>query len=406
MDPAEKRIVIVGAGQAGHSCAARLRALGHAGPLTLIGGEQAAPYQRPPLSKGYLLGETARERLFLRPEAFYAEAGIDLRLGREATGIDPDARTVTVDGEPLPYDDLVLATGARPRQLSEAQGYALTGHYTIRTIACIDSFEPMVREGGRLLVVGGGYIGLEAAAVARHRGMDVTVVEMGPRILGRVASAETADWFRDLHAARGVTILEGVGLETLTGEGGRATGARLTDGREIALDLCLVGIGVEPETPIAAEAGCAQTAGITVDEMGRTSVDGIWAAGDAASLPYRGRHVRLENVQNAIDQAEAVAANLMGAETAYQPAPWFWSDQYDVKLQIAGLNTGHDRVIVRADGAGRSHWHFDGDRLTSVDAMNAPRDYMTAKRLIDAGRSPDPVAVADVNAPVKSLLAA
>ena len=405
MDPLDQRVVVVGAGQAAQSCAATLRAEGHRGPLTILGAERVPPYQRPPLSKGYLLGETARERLILRPEGWYAEQGIDLRLGAEATAIDPAARTVTAAGEVHPYDALVLATGARPRRLSEAQGRALRGHYTIRTIACIDAFAPMVREGGRVLVVGGGYIGLEAAAVARKRGMHVTVVEMGPRILGRVASPETADWFRALHAGHGVKILEGVGLETLTGEGS-ATGARLTDGREIALDLCLVGIGVEPETPIATTAGCAQAAGITVDELGRTTVPGIWAAGDAAFLPYRGRHVRLENVQNAIDQAEAVARNLLGAQAPYAPAPWFWSDQYDVKLQIAGLNTGHDRVVVRQDGAGRSHWHFDGPRLVSVDAMNAARDYMTAKRLIDAGRSPDPAAVADLSAPVKTLLAA
>ncbi len=405
MDPLDQRIVVVGAGQAAQSCAARLRALGHAGPLTLLGAEAAPPYQRPPLSKGYLLGETARERLFLRPRAWYAQNDIDLRLGAEATAIDPAARTVTAAGEAHPYDALVLATGGRPRQLSEAQGHALRGHYTIRTIACIDAFEPLVREGARLLVVGGGYIGLEAAAVARKRGMHVTVVEMGPRILGRVASEDTADWFRALHVAQGVEVLEGVGLETLIGAGGAATGARLTDGREVPLDLCLVGIGVEPLTPIATLAGCEQTSGVTVDALGRTSVPGIWAAGDAASLPHDGRHVRLENVQNAIDQAEAVAANLLGARAPYVPEPWFWSDQYDVKLQIAGLNTGHDRVVIRQDGAARSHWHYAGARLVSVDAMNAPRDYMTAKRLIAEGRSPDPAAVADAAAPVKRLLA-
>ncbi len=405
MDLAEQRIVIVGAGQAGQSCAARLRALGHRGPLTLLGAEALPPYQRPPLSKGYLLGDTARERLLLKPEAFYPEHGIDLRLGAPATAVDPAARTVTAGGGTHAYDALVLATGARPRQLTEAQGHALRGHYTIRTIACIDAFEPLVRTGARLLVVGGGYIGLEAAAVARHRGMHVTLAEMGPRILGRVASPETADWFRALHARHGVDILEGVGLDALTGADGTATGARLTDGRELAIDLCLVGIGVEPTTPIATMAGCAQTAGITVDALGRTSVPGIWAAGDAASLPYRGAHVRLENVQNAIDQGEAVAANLMGADAPYAPEPWFWSDQYDVKLQIAGLNTGHDRVVVRQDGGARSHWHYAQGRLVSVDAMNAPRDYMTAKRLIAAGRSPDPADVADAGRPIKRLLA-
>ena len=397
-----KRIVVVGAGQAAASLASKLRALGYDGALTLIGAEPDPPYQRPPLSKGYLLGEMARERLWLRKREWYDENGVELRLGTEVAAIDPDGRTVTA-GETVPYDALVLATGARPRRLSEAQGAHLEGWHTVRTLSDIDAIAPEMRPGRHLLVVGGGYIGLEAAAVARRLGLDVTLVEMGPRILGRVAAAETADWFRELHRANGVTLREGVGLDTLLGEG-RVSGARLSDGSTVEADLVLAGIGVEPHSPLADAAGCAQTNGITVDAYGRTSVPGIWACGDAASVPFRGAHRRLENVQNAIDGAEAVAANLLGADTPYAPHPWFWSDQYDAHLQIAGLNTGHDRVMVRADGSGRSHWHYMGGTLVSVDAIDAPRDYMVAKRLLEAGRSPVPDAVADTGTPIKALL--
>ena len=397
-----KRIVVVGAGQAAASLAARLRALGYDGALTLIGAEPDPPYQRPPLSKGYLLGEMARERLWLRKREWYEENGVELRLGGPVTAIDPDVRTVTA-GETLPYDALVLATGARPRRLSDAQGARLEGWHTVRTLSDIDAIAPEMRAGRHLLVVGGGYIGLEAAAVARRLGLDVTVIEMGPRILGRVAAAETADWFRELHRANGVTLREGVGLDTLLGEH-RVTGARLSDGTTVEADLVLAGIGVDPHSPLAEATGCAQTNGITVDAYGRTSVPGIWACGDAASVPFRGAHRRLENVQNAIDGAEAVAANLLGAEAPYEPHPWFWSDQYDAHLQIAGLNTGHDRVVVREDGTGRSHWHYAGGTLVSVDAIDASRDYMVAKRLLEAGRSPAPDAVADTGTPIKALL--
>ena len=396
------RIVVVGAGQAAAALAAKLRALGYGGALTLIGAEADPPYQRPPLSKAYLLGDMARERLWLRARDWYDDNGIELRLGAPVTAIDPDARTVTA-AETIPYDALVLATGARPRRLSDAQGAHLEGWHTVRTLSDIDAIAPEMRPGRHLLVVGGGYIGLEAAAAARKLGMDVTVVEMGPRILGRVAAAETADWFRDLHRANGVSLREGVGLDTLLGER-RVSGARLSDGTTLEADLVLAGIGVEPHAELAQAAGCAQTNGITVDAYGRTSVPGIWACGDAASVPFRGAHRRLENVQNAIDGAEAVAANLLGAGTPYEPHPWFWSDQYDAHLQIAGLNTGHDRVVVREDGAGRSHWHYSGPTLVSVDAIDAPRDYMVAKRLLEAGRSPAPEAVADTATPVKALL--
>jgi 3-phenylpropionate/trans-cinnamate dioxygenase ferredoxin reductase subunit len=275
----------------------------------------------------------------------------------------------------------------------------------MRSLADADEMRPYLAPGNRLLVIGGGYIGLEAAAVAAKSGLKVTLLEAAARILGRVAAPETADWFRDLHRRHGVEILEDTALKTLLGET-HVTGALLTDGREIPCDLALCGIGIAPNTDLAETAGLTIDNGIATDARGRTSDRAIWAAGDCASLPYRGRRIRLESVQNAIDQAEAVAENIMGAGRSYVPKPWFWSDQYDVKLQIAGLNTGYDRIVVRRDGEALSHWYYEGDTLLAVDAMNDPRAYMTGKRLIESGRSPDPAQVADPDTALKALLAA
>lgn len=394
------RVVIIGAGQAGASAAVKLRALGHQGPLTLIGDEAVPPYQRPPLSKKYLMGEMALDRLFLRPPAFWGQQAIDLRLGQPVSAIDRAAQTVTLGDQTLPYDALILATGASPRRLPAAIGGDLPGVHVVRQLADIDALAPDMVAGRRLLVVGGGYIGLEAAAVARARGLSVVLVEAAPRILGRVACAETADQVRALHRAHGVEILEGIGLERLTGES-HLTGARLADGREIVADLAVVGIGVTANAGLAQETGLVVDGGIVVDAMGRTGDPAVWAAGDCATLPFRGALIRLESVQNAIDQAEAVAANVLGADTPYEPKPWFWSDQYDLKLQIAGLNLGHDRVVARPG----SNWYFAGDRLLAVDALGDARAYMIGKRLIEAGRSPAPGVLADPETDLKSLLA-
>lgn len=397
-------IVIIGAGQAGASLAAKLRGLGHAGPVTLVGAEPAPPYQRPPLSKGYLLGEMELERLYLRSPAFWQEQGIDLRLGQPVTAIDPRARSVTLGGETIGYDELALTTGAMPRPLPAAIGGDLAGVHTVRTLADVDAMAPEFRKGARLLIVGGGYIGLEAAAVAAKLGLHVTLVEMAPRILQRVAAPQTSDAFRALHAGHGVTILEGTGLDRLTGDG-RVGGARLADGREIAVDFVIIGVGITPDTRLAEAAGLAIDNGIRTDAFGRTSDPHVWAAGDCASFPHGGGRIRLESVGNAIDQAEAVAENMLGAEKPYLARPWFWSDQYDVKLQIAGLNTGYDRVVTRNAGAGAvSFWYYAGDRLLAVDAMNDPRAYMIAKRLIEAGRSPDPARIADPATELKAFL--
>ena len=356
-------VVVVGAGQAGLALAARLRADGFDGQITLIGAEPHPPYQRPPLSKDYLLGELQRERLYLRPESFYAEQGIDLRMGAEVAFIDTGRREVSlVTGGVVPYDELVLTTGSTPRRLPAAIGGDLDGVLVMRDTRDADRLAPELAEGKRVLVVGGGYIGLEAAAVCAKRG--------------------------------------------LAGEDGHVRGAVLSTGEEIPVDLVLVGVGVVPNTKLAESAGIEVENGIKTDEYGRTSAPHVWAAGDCASLPHGEGRIRLESVGNAIDQAEAVARNIMGANAPYVPQPWFWSDQYDTKLQIAGLNTGYDRVFVREIGAGLSHWYYCGDRLVAVDAMNDSRAYMIGKRLLEAGKSPAPEVVIDPATDLKALLKA
>jgi len=400
------RIVIVGAGQAGLSLAQRLRALGHDGPITLIGEEPVPPYQRPPLSKAYLKREAGIDRLLLRPQSFFAEAGIELLTGVRVEAIDRSARIVRAGDARIPYDKLALATGAAPRTLPAAIGGALPGVHVLRNLADADGLAPALHPGRRALIVGGGYIGLEAAAVCAALGLSVTLIEAAPRILGRVACAETADWFRDLHRSHGVEIREGVGLARLGGTT-QLTGAELADGSRIAADLAIVGIGVSPATDLAAAAGLTIDNGIATDATGRTADPAIWAAGDCASFPGPGGRMRLESVQNAIDMAEAVAADMMGEGAPYAPVPWFWSDQFDAKLQIAGLGAGHDRIVVReatGKGGGRSHWYFRAGTLLAVDAINDPRAYMVGKRLLEAGRTPDAALLADPATNLRALL--
>ena len=396
-------VVVVGAGQAGAALAARLRALGHAGKITLIGSEPVAPYQRPPLSKGYLLREIGLDRLMLRGADFWAAQGIDLITGTTVTGIDRGIRRVLTEGGAVGYDQLALTTGSVARRLPGAMGGDLAGVHCVRTLADVDAMAPEFRAGARVVIVGGGYIGLEAAAVAAKMGLAVTLVEAAPRILQRVAAPETSDWFRALHTARGVTVLEGTALARLTGNA-RVTGAELADGRHLPADFVIVGVGILPDTVLGAGAGLTVDNGIAVDAQGRTSDPAIWAAGDCASFPHQGGRLRLESVPHAIDHAECVAENMMGAARTYVAKPWFWSDQYDVKLQIAGLNTGYDRIVIRDTPPARSHWYYAGDRLLAVDAMNDPRAFMIARRLIEAGRSPDPATIANPGTDLKSLL--
>ncbi len=401
-----RKIVIIGAGQAGAALAAKLRSLGFDGSITMIGAEPAPPYQRPPLSKAYLLGEMEEERLWLRAPEFWAEQNITLRLGQAATAIDTAARTVALGDEVIPYDELALTTGSTPRRLPAAIGGELHSVYTVRTQADVDAMRIEFQPGRRLVIVGGGYIGLEAAAVAAKLGLDVTVLEMAPRILQRVAAPQTSAYFRKLHADHGVKILEETGLDRILGDD-RVDGVRLKDGRVLPADFVIVGVGIAPNSQLAEQAGLKIENGIWTDAKGHCSAEAVWAAGDCASFPWRGTQMRLESVGNAIDQAELVAANMLGADKDYVPAPWFWSDQYDCKLQIAGLNIGYDRIVTRGpDGDAVSFWYYQGDRLLAVDAMNDSRAYMVGKRLIEAGKSPDPARIADPATDMKALLKA
>ncbi|MFZ5963061.1 NAD(P)/FAD-dependent oxidoreductase [Thalassococcus sp. BH17M4-6] len=400
-------VVVIGAGQAGAALVARLRKQGFEGKITLIGDDPAPPYQRPPLSKAYLLGEMTQERLLLRPESFYADNDIDLKLGTSTISIDRAARTVTREGgDVIPYDQLALTTGSTARRLPAEVGGDLDGVFTLRTLHDVDTMAPHFVRDARVLIVGGGYIGLEAAAVASKLGLKVTLVEASDRILKRVAAPETSDYFRDLHTRHGVNLKEGTGLKRLLGDG-KVTGAELSTGEVLELDFVLVGVGIIPCEGLARDAGLELDNGIKSDAYGRTSDPSIWAAGDCASFPWKNGRIRLESVGNAIDQAEVVADNILGAERPYVAAPWFWSDQYTVKLQIAGLNTGYDRIVTRqGPGDSVSYWYYAGDTLLALDAMNDPRSYMVGKRLIEMGKSPHPDAIRDTQTDLKALLKA
>lgn len=399
-----ERVVVIGGGQAGAALVARLRNDGFDGPITLIADEPVPPYQRPPLSKKYLLGEFSRERLFLKPESFYAEHDIELVLATPASAIDRAAREVVAGARRLPYDHLALTTGALPRRLPADIGGDLEGVHVVRTLADIDHLAPEVTEGRRALIVGGGYIGLEAAAVCAQKGLAVTVVELAPRILQRVAAPETADFIRAIHRQHGVEIREGVGLERLEG-GPRVEAALLASGERLPADLVIVGIGIVPDTRLAEAAGLAIENGIRVDGRCRSSDPAILAAGDCASFPFRGARVRLESVQNAIDQGEHAARVVVGATEPYAPVPWFWSDQYETKLQIAGLGLGYDRTVLRPGHrpGGQSVWYFRGSEFLAVDAVNDPKAYMQGKRWLEGGVSPDPAGLADPAADLRSL---
>ncbi|MEY8881653.1 NAD(P)/FAD-dependent oxidoreductase [Donghicola sp. XS_ASV15] len=398
-------VAVVGAGQAAASLIAELRKRGFDGDITLFGAEPALPYQRPPLSKAYLLGEMDLERLYLRPDHWYEDNRISLRLGQHVDAIDVAGKTLTVGDETVAWDQLVLTTGSTPRHLPAAIGGDLENVFVVRTLSDVDAMAPEATSGKKVLIVGGGYIGLEAAAVCAKRDMNVTLVEAAPRILGRVASPETADYFRELHSSNGVNLREGIGLARLNGVDGKVTSAELADGTTLDVDLVIVGVGIHPTTGLAESAGITLDNGIAVDAQGRTSAPNIWAAGDCTSFPHGEGRMRLESVPNAIDQAECVARNILGAEEAYVAKPWFWSDQYDVKLQIAGLNAGYDRIITRDSGDGaKSFWYYAGKTLLALDAMNDAKAFMVAKRLIEAGRSPAPDAVANPETNLKMLL--
>ena len=398
-------VVIVGAGQAGFSAATALRKYGFAGGIRLIGAEPHAPYQRPPLSKAFLLGEVGADRLLLKPESFYRDQGIDLITGTTIAAIDRMSRTVFAAEQSWSYDHLVLATGSRVRRLSASSGDDLAGVHYLRSQEDASAIGSDIVSGRHVLIVGGGYVGLEVAAVARKRGMRVTLIEAGDRILQRVASEGTSQYFRRLHQSQGVQFRERTGLSKFVGRD-RVEGAVLSDGTRLSIDSAVVGVGIVPSTDLAERSELTIENGISVDETGRSSDSRIWAVGDCCSFPYRGARVRLESVPHAIDHAEIVARNICGENVAYAARPWFWSDQYDVKLQIAGLNAGFDQVVSRManENGPASFWYFRGPQLLAVDALNDARSYVIARKLLETGVSPTPEQAGDANVDLKALL--
>lgn len=399
-------IVIVGAGQAAASFISRHVALGSQQPVLLIGDEAHPPYQRPPLSKKYLLRELERERLFIRPLEWYADQAVELRFNTHVDAIDRGLKNIiTTDGDAVEYDKLLLCTGASARSLPADIGGTLDGVFTLRSIDDIDKMSPQFQAGRKLLIVGGGYIGLEAAAASRQMGLEVTVLEMAERILQRVAAAETSNYFRNLHTGHGVDLRESVRMTRLLGEDGAVCGAELESGEVIDADLVLVGIGSSPNIELEQEAGLDCDNGIFVNEICQTSDPSIYAAGDCTSFVRNGQQIRLESVQNAADQGDLVARVLAGEAVTYTALPWFWSDQYDCKLQIVGLNQGHNQTVIRPGtvASSQSVWYYRDAELLAIDAMNEPKSYAFGRKIIEAGKHPTAAQIADPATDLKAL---
>lgn len=380
-------IIIVGAGQAGIKAAETLRMKGHDGDVLLIGEENWPPYQRPPLSKAYLKGELSEDRLFLKADDYFEKAKIALMPGARVAAIDPIGHQLTFDnGRTQSWSKLLLATGTRARALPLSGG-DLEGVFALRGIDDTKRIAGALEAAQSVAIIGGGYIGMEFAAVARSLGRQVTVIEAQDRVLKRSVAPEISRFMQDLHKGHGVRLALGEGVARIAGSD-RVEGVELTSGAAVAADLVLVAAGAVPVTELAEAAGIAVDRGIVVDEACRTNAPDIFAAGDCTVFPSRryGRRIGLESVQNASDQGKAAALSMLGEETVYDPVPWFWSDQYDVKLQIAGLSTGYDHTELVGDpGEGRfALRYFSGDTLLAVDAINDPRSHMMARKEIAA----------------------
>jgi 3-phenylpropionate/trans-cinnamate dioxygenase ferredoxin reductase subunit len=402
-------VLIVGAGHAGAQAAIMLRQLGFAGSIALLGSEPELPYERPPLSKDYLSGEKPWERMLIRPAAFWAERAITLLPGRRAAALDPVARAVALeDGERLGYGELVWAAGGRPHRLSCA-GADLAGVHSVRCRADVDRMIAELPDTRTVVVVGGGYIGLEAAAVLTKLGKRVTVLEAQERVLARVAGEPLSRFFESEHRAQGVEVRLGVSVVGIEGRDGRPAGVRLADGGLLPCDMVVVGIGIAPNVEPLREAGAECTNGVHVDPFCRTSLPGVYAVGDCAAHESRyaaGARIRIESVQNANDQANTAARAIAGSPQPYEAVPWFWSNQYDLKLQTVGLSLGHDRTVLRGDPGARSFslvYLRDG-RVTALDCVNATRDYAQGRRLVEAGAAIAPELLGDITRPLKELI--
>jgi 3-phenylpropionate/trans-cinnamate dioxygenase ferredoxin reductase subunit len=401
-------VIIVGAGHGGYQAAASLRQAGFSGRVCLINDEAHLPYQRPPLSKAYIKGAAGPESLTFRPEKFYQEQTIELIAGR-VVSIDRAGRKVLLaSGETLGYGHLVLATGARNRLLDLPNANLPDVKY-LRILDESEALRKIIPSKTRVVVIGAGFIGLEFAATARIKGLEVDVLELAPRVMARAVTAEVSDYFQHRHRQAGIRIHLGVQATSIEAEGGKVTGVSLSDGRHLPADLVVVGVGVLPNIELAAEAGLPVAAGIIVDEYLSTADPDISAIGDCAlfASPRFGGSWRLESVQNATDHARCLAARLTGDRKAYDSHPWFWSDQGDDKLQIAGLTTGYDRVVLRGNPAGKafSAFCYKGEKLLGIESINRAGDHMFGRRLLGMDRSIAPEQAADESFDLKSALA-
>lgn len=404
----DSRIVVIGGGHAAGQLLVSLRKGGHRGPLTLVAEESSLPYQRPPLSKAYLAGELPLERILFRPEHFYSDHGIETHLGLRAEYIDRDGRSVTLaNGETLGYDKLALTTGTRPRPI-QVPGVELAGVHYLRTLMDVDAIRAELDTAEDIVVVGGGFIGLEVAAVGTKLGKRVTVLEMQDRLMPRVVSARLSAFYHNYHQKHGVQVVTSAQVTAFTEAGGRASGVECADGSQYVAQLIIVGIGVIPNVELALEAGLACDNGIVVDDCARTEDPNIVAAGDCTNHPNAllGRRLRLESVHNAVEQAKTAAATLTGEEQPYAQVPWFWSDQFDLKLQMVGISAGYDQEVVRGDidAAAFSIYYFRDGTLIAVDSVNRPADHMLGRKLLAAKIPVTAAQAADVDCDLKSLL--
>ena len=402
----QETVVIAGAGHAAGQVVATLKQKNFGGEIVLVGDEPCLPYQRPPLSKKFLAGELPAERLAFKPTSFYDDEHIDVRLNTHIDGIDRAVNCLRLaDGSEIDYDRLVIAFGARARRMS-VDGAGLAGVHYLRTIEDVNGIRAEIEAKGKLVIVGAGYIGLEVAAVCRQLGMDVTVIEMADRVMSRVVSQQVSDFYHDEHTAQGVKLMLSTGLAAFQGKT-RVESVQLDNGESIPADFVIVGVGVIPNTELAAAAGLDVDNGIVVDEQCRTSDPDIYAVGDCTSHPnsiYR-RQLRLESVHNALEQAKTAASNICGDETRYSQVPWFWSDQYDLKLQIAGLSQGFDQVVIRGDAANRNFacLYLEQGRLIAVDAINSPKEFVHSKALIASRAIINPELLANTDIALKEL---
>jgi 3-phenylpropionate/trans-cinnamate dioxygenase ferredoxin reductase subunit len=402
-------VVIVGAGHGGAQAAIALRQRKFTGTIAIVGEEPEIPYERPPLSKDYLAGEKTFERILIRPAAFWGEREVAMLTGRRVTAVDPEAHSLTTeDGGTIGYGTLIWATGGHPRRLT-CSGHSLIGVHGVRTRADVDRMMDELATTERVVVIGGGYIGLEAAAVLAKLGKHVTVLEALDRVLARVAGEPLSRFYEAEHRAHGVDVRLGVSVECIEEADGRATGVRLADGEILPAQMVIVGIGIVPAVQPLIAAGAEGGNGVAVDEHCRTSLPDVFAIGDCAMHANDfadGMPIRLESVQNANDQATLVAKAITGEPERYHAVPWFWSNQYDLRLQTVGLSTGHDRAILRGDTATRSFSivYLKEGRVIALDCVNATKDYVQGRALVTGGATPSVEMLADAAIPLKSLV--